>query len=306
MCIIISKEKNLNLPKKQILQTAFYNNNDGAGFMYAHNNKVFILKGFMNFNDFYNKLMEIDQKINLKKTAVIFHFRIATSGKTDAATCHPFPVSNNYKELRKLSTICSLGVAHNGIIPDYVYGSTLSDTQNFTRDFLSYLQELDKNFLDNKHTKNVLKYACNNTKLAFLTSSKKIYYIGDFITDEEGLKFSNTSYKTQKIYNYNYNYNYNDYYYDYYDDYDYDNRNIDNIYYDTVENIKILNDDIYYSSGNDLDETIQPASKNMCADQFYNVYNILQISGKWYKLQLVADDCYFYNNNMESINLWSD
>lgn len=76
MCIIVSKEKNKNIPSREILENCFNNNSDGAGFMYVLNKNVHIEKGFMNFESFYNRIIELDKKINLKKRSLIMHFRI--------------------------------------------------------------------------------------------------------------------------------------------------------------------------------------------------------------------------------------
>ena len=218
MCIIVSKEKNIKIPSKQTLKNCFDNNSDGAGLMYTNKNKVIIEKGFMDFENFYNRVLELDKKLNLTKKSLVMHFRIGTSGKNDKATCHPFPVTNDFNELRAEKIKTDLAMVHNGVISSFVYGDTLSDTQNFVKDFVSCLYDLNKNFLKNKNSKKLLDKACNNTKLAFLSSDDYIYYFGDFVKDNDGVKYSNStySYSYKDYYNYDKIYDYNSKYYDYY------------------------------------------------------------------------------------------
>ena len=81
MCIIAIKDKGIKLPNEKTLETMFWNNSDGAGFMYAKDGKVVIRKGFMTFRAFKSALDGIDDVDNLP---LVMHFRIATSGNVDA------------------------------------------------------------------------------------------------------------------------------------------------------------------------------------------------------------------------------
>ena len=212
MCIIVSKEKGVKLPTKETLKNCFINNDDGAGFMYVKNNQVMIDKGYMTFEDFYKRLKELKKEFNsdLTDKALVFHFRIGTHGKNDKETTHPFPITSKYDELRKTKTTCNVGMAHNGIIYSYNYDNILSDTQSFIKDYISVFRELDKKFYKNKRVMDLIDDKIGSSKLCFLDNKENIYYLGDFITDE-GVKYSNGTYKTSRYlgYDYNYNYNYN-------------------------------------------------------------------------------------------------
>ena len=59
MCIIAIKPKNIDLPNKEYLENCFINNDDGAGFMYTKNNKVYIYKGYMDFDSFYKSVLQL-------------------------------------------------------------------------------------------------------------------------------------------------------------------------------------------------------------------------------------------------------
>ena len=94
MCIIAIKKKNKELPDEEIFQTMFKNNSDGAGFMYNHNGKVIIQKGYMTYEEFKEALNKLCTKVDAYTTAIVFHFRIATHGSVSPALCHPFPLSH--------------------------------------------------------------------------------------------------------------------------------------------------------------------------------------------------------------------
>lgn len=199
MCIIVAKERGLELPSKETLETCFLNNPDGAGFMYVKNGKVIIDKGYMNFKSFYKRLEKLDRKLHLKDKALVMHFRIGTHGENDKQTTHPFPITNNAEYLRKTYFTTDIGMAHNGIIPHYDYDRVLSDTQLFIKDVVSVLKELNKKFYKNKDTLDMLERVCNS-KLCFLDTKENITYIGRFLNDKDGIKYSNDTFSYCKYY----------------------------------------------------------------------------------------------------------
>lgn len=198
MCIIVAKEKGKKLPSKDILKTCFDNNSDGAGLMYVQDNKVIIDKGYMTFKSFYKRIKKLQKRFNsdLTDKAIVMHFRIGTSGENDKSTTHPFPISNKTEDLKKTYIKTDLGMVHNGIINNYVYGKDLSDTQNFVKDFVSVLKELDNKFLSRKRVIDLLDKECKS-KLCFLDNKEKIYYVGTFIEDND-IKYSNSTYKESR------------------------------------------------------------------------------------------------------------
>lgn len=196
MCIIVSKEKGVKLPTKKILENCFNRNSDGAGFMYVKNNQVMIDKGYMTFEDFYKRLKELKKEFgnDLTDKALVMHFRIGTHGNNDKATTHPFPISSNEDELKKLKTTTNVGMAHNGIIPYYGYYTLLSDTQAFIKDYVSIFRDLDKHFYKNERVMKLIEKTANS-KLCFLDNQENIYYLGEFV-ENEGVKYSNETYKS--------------------------------------------------------------------------------------------------------------
>lgn len=214
MCIIVAKEKGIEIPSKETLETCFNHNPDGAGLMYVKDGKVVIDKGYMNFKDFYKRLKKLDKKLHFKDSALVMHFRIGTHGKNDKQTTHPFPISNNDSDLKQTYFTTDLGMVHNGIIPKYDYEENLSDTQLFIRDLVSILKGLNKNFYRDKNTLDMLKRV-TNSKLCFLDTRNDLIYVGDFVKDENGVKYSNTTYKSYTYSKYDWSkYDWDDYDYD--------------------------------------------------------------------------------------------
>ena len=217
MCIIVAKKKGVNIPSNDILKTCFTRNSDGAGLMYNKDNKVIIEKGFMTYDKLEQRLTELKNEFkdnSLKKIGLVLHFRIGTQGKNDAFTCHPFMISDNNEDLRKLVVETDVAMVHNGIISAYSTRKEddLSDTQLFIKYMVNTIYKYDKEFYKDTKVMNMLQDVARS-RLCFLDKKGDIYTSGDFITDNDIL-YSNTSYKKIEYSNYSY--------YGYYDDYDYD------------------------------------------------------------------------------------
>ena len=193
MCIIAVKPIGEELMDRKVLENCFNYNSDGAGLMYNLDGKVYIEKGYMNFKNFYGRLLELDKEIGLKDRGLVMHFRISTSGGVSTQNCHPFSISNDEKVLKALNFVTDVGVCHNGIIPSYVpKGGTLSDTQLFIKDYLYYIKEENEDFLTNPS----LLFAIEKTvqsKLCFLDGEGNVTTVGKFI-EEDNYLFSNETY----------------------------------------------------------------------------------------------------------------
>lgn len=253
MCIIISKNKNCDrLPTIGELTNCFEYNRDGAGFMYVNNKKVIIEKGFMELDSFLNRFKELCAKYNdFKQKALVIHCRIGTSSGNTPENTHPYAVTTKEKDLHKLYIKTNLGIVHNGIISAYTpanRGATVNDTQKFIMEYLAPIHKHYKTFYKMDKFREGIK-AITNSKFVFLDTCERTYYVGDFI-DENGLKFSNSTYKNYTTYLSNYasnwkNWNYkNDYYYD--DDIEETEKDVKNEiddafeYYDTQKGLIYL------------------------------------------------------------------
>lgn len=190
------------MPSKKTLLNCYNNNPDGCGFMYNDNDKVVIKKGFFNFEDFYKTLNKVD---DLKSKDVVMHFRIATSGGINKEKCHPFVLSDRDDLLNSTSLLSKYGVCHNGVLSKYVYkGSSLSDTQNFIKDALYPLYKLNNRVFYDARVRHLLDDYIGTSKLAIMNKSD-LFLIGDYTTDNDGIKYSNTSYQYDRsLFNYSY------------------------------------------------------------------------------------------------------
>lgn len=226
MCIIVAKDKGIELPTKRTLQQCFERNKDGAGIMYVKNGKVIIEKGLMTFQDFYKKLKDIKREFggDLTDKAIVMHFRIGTKGENDKATTHPFPISNKFEDLRATHFETDIAMVHNGIMSSYNYDKILSDTQVFIRDYVSAFKELNDRFYLNDRIMKIISDKANmsSNKLCFLDKDENIHYFGNKVI-ENGIIYSNDTFREPKNTSYGYySGGYSWYDYDrYYDDYDY-------------------------------------------------------------------------------------
>ena len=237
MCVIAIKNKGVAMPNAKALKAMWDANDDGAGFMYTLDNKVFIEKGFMHLHNLEKSLkalsMRVSKKnIDMKDIPMVFHFRITTHGGTSPQNTHPFPVSPKADHLKSLEVSTELAVAHNGIISGMSdTDTTMSDTMIYITDILSPLATLNKRFYENNGGKTILENTIGGSKLAFLDKKGAITTIGAFSkgtkNDTKDLMFSNLnhefSYRGTKSY-YTYRPNDNDTYKDtsYYGDYSYE------------------------------------------------------------------------------------
>jgi predicted glutamine amidotransferase len=188
MCIIAIKPKNIDLPNKEYLENCFINNDDGAGFMYTKNNKVYIYKGYMDFDSFYKSVL---QKVK-KSTPAVLHFRTATHGSVSKENCHPFPVSNNVKKLRATKIKTDIGVAHNGVIPIETEGD-LSDSMQFIKEYLS--NKDIRPLLKNRKILDIIEKAVSSSKIALLFSDGDFVNLGSTWKEKDGVLYSNSDYE---------------------------------------------------------------------------------------------------------------
>lgn len=209
MCIVVYKPKNINFPSKEVLKKCFENNDDGAGFMYATNGKVFIQKGYMTFESFYKALKKsVAQNQGGKNIPYVLHFRISTQGGVRPDCTHPYPLSDKMSDLRKVRTQAQIGIAHNGIISltsNYSRKKELNynDTMTFITEYLSLIIKDINYYKDSKAVKLIEKLS--ESKLAILGADGHCELIGDKWIENEGCYYSNDTFQVQYLpYQYQY------------------------------------------------------------------------------------------------------
>ncbi len=153
-------------------------NSDGAGFMYAEDDKLHVVKGLMTYNAF----MEAYEPHAGKK--MVLHFRIKTHGAKDEVNTHPFKISDD------------LAFVHNGTITGFG-SATHSDTWHFNEELIKPLYGSVKNFLQIAQINELLGERIGWSKLAFMDNKGNTTIIneakGNYSND--GIWFSNEGWK---------------------------------------------------------------------------------------------------------------
>lgn len=193
MCIIACKPIGIDMPDAETITNMWYSNPDGAGFMYNHDGRVHIEKGYMSLDKYLEAINRLSKKLDLTRTGVVMHFRITTHGGTKPENTHPFPVSDSLPLLKKLKCSTKLGVAHNGIIDISPRTKDISDTMEYVMSQLAPLSRALPEFYKNKDAMLMVKNAIES-KMAFLTPEGTIYTIGSFNV-HKGIMYSNYSYE---------------------------------------------------------------------------------------------------------------
>lgn len=195
MCIAIYKPIGTEFPSKRTLRTCFDNNPHGAGYMVATGDRIIIHKGFMGFRSFWKSLRSTREKYGTDR-AYVMHFRISTQGGIREDGCHPFPLSKSMDDLRMLDTTADIAVAHNGIISlcsSYKKGLDYSDTMKFITEYLSLIIK-DADYYKDADALKLIEKLCGS-RLAILDKSGHCELIGSGWSAENGVWYSNTSYK---------------------------------------------------------------------------------------------------------------
>jgi len=199
MCIIVIKPAGIKMPATTTIENCWYNNNDGAGLMYAAGGSVHIQKGYMALKDFKNALKQLEKSIDVTSVPMVLHFRITTHGETAPGNTHPFPVTEKLPLLQMIKFKAPLAVAHNGIIDIKPSKKDISDTMEYIVSQLAPLYQLKKDFYRQDAGKKLV-YNFIKSKMVFLDGTGRIETVGDFITDNDGILYSNSSYKARTIY----------------------------------------------------------------------------------------------------------
>lgn len=199
MCIAVVKPAGQNVPSKKTFNNCFQNNSHGAGFMFAYDGKVHIEKGFMSFSAFRKGLKETFKKFHIKdggkSLSMVFHFRITSQGAVCQELTHPYPLCEDYDEMKKTSSIADFGVAHNGII-DFASSYKITDhndTMEFIKNVLSPTINGDKKFYKDKKKVDMLEYLLDGNRVVVLDGDGHATLFGHWEV-KDGVYYSNTSY----------------------------------------------------------------------------------------------------------------
>lgn len=208
MCVIAFSPKGVDIPSTKQIKDMWVHNPDGAGYAYvSKKGKVVFRKGFMKLDDL---LKELEAPERFKNTNFAIHFRIGTSGKNDSATCHPFPVSTTFGELRKTEGEEDSVLFHNGVLSDGGLASPLaSDTQDFVVAMAPLLQKYNRSKTRDYFIGEITK----GSRLLILYKNNAFKMFGDWQKDGD-LWVSNLSYKYDYQWYGSGYYGWQEYYYD--------------------------------------------------------------------------------------------
>ena len=196
MCIIAVSKVGVKQPSLEQLRTMFKRNPDGAGYMYARGGRVFIRKGFMDFDDFAGA---VSLEHFTRRDPVVYHCRISTQAGVNPFMTHPFPLTERRDECERLDLPCSVGIAHNGIIrmTSDKKETRFSDTVIFITDYMTKLIRKRSDITDPAVYEMIENLT--NSKWAIMDGvTEDIVTIGKFI-NEDGILFSNTTYKPYAV-----------------------------------------------------------------------------------------------------------
>ena len=180
MCIAVYKPAGKQIFKR-ILKNCWNFNDDGAGFMWSHDGFLHYEKGYFSFRSFYRNYRRTENEY--PESDFVLHFRIATSGGSGVADCHPFWIKNG------------VAMVHNGIFTNWSFANTKeSDTALFCK---SVLAKLPKGFLFNKAILELIEQYCKQelSKLIIMDGDGTIRIINEKAGIwDKGIWFSNGSY----------------------------------------------------------------------------------------------------------------
>jgi hypothetical protein len=189
MCVIAFSPKGVDIPTESQLRQMWNCNPDGAGYAYVDKKgSVVYRKGFLTFESL---LKELEAPERFKNTNFAIHFRIGTSGKNDGATCHPFPISNNFGELRKTEGVAESVLFHNGILSN---GGIVSPLASDTQDFVVAMTPLLKKYNRSKARDHFIGQLIKGNRLLILYKNNTFKMFGDWQKDGD-IWVSNLNYK---------------------------------------------------------------------------------------------------------------
>ena len=195
MCVICISEKGVRQPDKKTMQQMWNKNPHGAGYMYWRDGVVYVKKGFMTFDAFYKA---VEKEDFTSSDPVVYHFRISTQGGVNPQMTQPFFFTKELERTKVLTAKTRLGICHNGIIPVTSYSDPVySDTAHFVAEYLPDILHCVKDVYKPEKQEKIKDLICS--KMAFLDCKGRVTTIGHFITEADGLIFSNSMFKPYPV-----------------------------------------------------------------------------------------------------------
>ena len=203
MCIICYKPAGQIVPEETI-RAMLTRNPDGAGYVYYDKKakRLILSKGYLVVEPAVKAIMAIP-----KNAPAIIHCRIKTHGKHAIGQTHPFPLVADKKLLEAEDLKISNGgyaVAHNGIFTGVSLGEDFSDTEAFIYKILAPFANAIKGSgirLTDDSLKDTIDMLVGTSRIAIMDSlNGDVGLYGNGWVWDEGLAFSNTTYKPAPVY----------------------------------------------------------------------------------------------------------
>lgn len=187
MCILIMIPSKAQKPGEDILTQCWRSNPDGAGFMYPDRaaSRLVVSKGHMTLDALKEAFAKVPEGV-----PVSLHFRIKTHGAKNADMTHPHWVWPD-----------EVAIAHNGILPiGAPADSPESDTARFARMVLS---NLPKTWWKNDALVHLIEeYMGRGNKLIAMNAAGSYKILNETAgTWEQGVWFSNQTFRVSRTYN---------------------------------------------------------------------------------------------------------
>ncbi len=177
MCLAIYKPANAEVSEEH-LRNGFANHSDGAGFAWAADGKLHVVKGLFDVEEV------IKQYELVKEYPCLIHFRKATHGKIDKTNCHPFLFNDG-----------KLALIHNGILSIKCTIDGLSDTAHFVKLVLEPMVKRNNVPINDGALQYLLSTSIGTDKMVIMDGDGNAYVINeDKGKWEGGVWYSNTSF----------------------------------------------------------------------------------------------------------------
>lgn len=188
MCLIIYNSNGSPI-KKEYLRTAYENNPDGFGIMYAENGRVMVNQGLFSF-DVIKELVK-----ELRGRSYALHFRFKTRGHITADMTHPFQILSKEEDGE------DLWMMHNGTFSFLKPEGEQSDTALFAEKFKPIIKELGTDVLfDKYHPRRMGKKIGEMNKVLFMRGDGRVSVINSHQGFAEHGKWYSNRYSLQPGY----------------------------------------------------------------------------------------------------------
>lgn len=191
MCIIIAKKKGVKFPSIENVKESCKRNPDGFSMCWAEEGKIKTFRS-MSSKVFLDKYKSLTKKVSYEDTALVIHARIKTHGSVGIKNTHCF--------LDKDINLC---FSHNGILRGIENRGDMTDSETFFRDIFVPIYKIG----GWKKAELAIKAIIGTSKFAFVDENGDLKTFGEYKKDE-GILYSNDSYKPYRVSDYFFDYGY--------------------------------------------------------------------------------------------------